>query len=107
MLKYFSDTLVCLCRALEVLLGTNLLADILGLASVLVKAWLGQMDGGTDLLYAHRLLRSLGQLLNCLLVEAQILLAADEDNGQALAEMQDFGDPLCHLVSVCTNQIAQ
>lgn len=35
------------------------------------------------------------QLLNRLLVEAKILLAADEDDGQALAEVQDLGDPLC------------
>jgi hypothetical protein len=34
------------------------------------------------------------QLLNGLLIISQILLAADEDDGQALAEMQDFGDPL-------------
>jgi hypothetical protein len=31
-LKYFSHTLVRLCGALEVLQGTNLLADILGLS---------------------------------------------------------------------------
>jgi hypothetical protein len=34
------------------------------------------------------------QLLDGLLIEAQILLAANEDDGQALAEMQDLGDPL-------------
>jgi hypothetical protein len=50
----------------------------------------------TDLLWSHWLLGSLVQLLNRLLVEAQILLAADKDNGQALAEVQDFGDPLWH-----------
>jgi hypothetical protein len=46
------------------------------------------------LLRSHRLLRSLVQLLNGLLIISQILLAADEDDGKALAEMQDFGDPL-------------
>ena len=46
------------------------------------------------LLRSHGLLRSLVQLLNCLLVISQILLAADEDDGQALAEMQDLRDPL-------------
>jgi hypothetical protein len=35
------------------------------------------------------------QLLNRLLVKAQILLAANEDDGQTLAEVEDFGDPLC------------
>jgi hypothetical protein len=49
----------------------------------------------TDLLWGHRLLGSLVQLFDRLLVKAQILLAADEDDGQALAEMQDLGDPLC------------
>ena len=34
MLEYLPDTLVGLRRALEVLLGTNLLADILGLESL-------------------------------------------------------------------------
>jgi hypothetical protein len=51
----------------------------------------------TDLLRAHWLLRRLVQLLNRLLVEAQILLATDEDDGQALAEVQHFGDPLCRV----------
>jgi hypothetical protein len=39
------------------------------------------------------------KLLNGLLVKTQILLASDEDYGQALAEMQDFGDPLWARVS--------
>lgn len=46
------------------------------------------------LLRSDRLLRGLVQLLDGLLVVAQILLAADEDNGEALAEMKDLGDPL-------------
>jgi predicted NBD/HSP70 family sugar kinase len=50
--------------------------------------------GCTDLLWSHRLLRSLVELLNRLLVVAQILLAANKDDGQALAEVEDFGDPL-------------
>jgi hypothetical protein len=48
----------------------------------------------TNLLGGDRLLGSLVQLLNGLLVEAQILLATDEDDGQALAEVQNLGDPL-------------
>lgn len=39
------------------------------------------------------------QLLNRLLVEAQILLAANKDDGKALAEMKDLGDPLERAVS--------
>lgn len=51
-------------------------------------------DALTNLLGGDRLLRGLVQLLNGLLVEAQILLAADENDGKALAEMQNLGDPL-------------
>lgn len=55
--------------------------------------WFAQGDL-TDLLGSYGLLGSLVQLLDGLLIEAQILLAANEDDGQALAEMQDLGDPL-------------
>lgn len=55
--------------------------------SVVVVRW-------AYLLRSDRLLRGLVQLLDGLLVVAQILLAADEDNGEALAEMKDLGDPL-------------
>jgi hypothetical protein len=48
----------------------------------------------TNLLWGDRLLGSLVQLLNRLLVEAQILLAANKDDGQALAKVQNLGDPL-------------
>lgn len=40
------------------------------------------------------LLRRLVQLLNGLLVVSQILLATDEDDGEAGAEVQDLRDPL-------------
>lgn len=40
------------------------------------------------------LLGGLVQLFNSLLVVSQILLATDEDDGQAGAEVQDLGDPL-------------
>jgi hypothetical protein len=53
----------------------------------------------TDLLGGYRLLGGLVQLLNGLLVEAQVLLATYEDDGQALAEVQDLGDPLREGVS--------
>lgn len=62
------------------------------------RLWsLGHAERRWDVSYLfgrHRLLRSLVQLLNGLLVISQILLAADEDDGEALAEMQDFRDPL-------------
>jgi len=75
-LKHLSYALVRLGRALEVLLGTNLLANILGL------------------FWSHGLLGGLVKLLNCLLVEAQVLFATDQDNGETLAEVQNLGNPL-------------
>lgn len=53
----------------------------------------------TDLLGCDGLLRSLVQLLNRLLVKAQVLLASNEDDGKPLAEVQDLGDPLCWVLS--------
>ena len=47
-----------------------------------------------DLLGCDGLLRRLVQLLNRLLVKAQVLLASNEDDGKALAEVEDLGDPL-------------
>lgn len=76
MLEHLADTLVGLGRALEVLVGTDLLADLL------------------TLLGGDGLLAGLAQLLNGLGVVAKILLAADQDDRQALAEVQNLGDPL-------------
>ena len=39
------------------------------------------------------------ELFNSLLVITEILLAADEDDGKATAEVQNFGDPLFKHVS--------
>jgi len=75
-LKDLTDTLVGLGRALNVLLGTNLILDLSGLL-------LG--DGS---------LRGLVEFLNGLLVVSKILLTSNEDDREALAEMQDLGDPL-------------
>lgn len=75
-LKHLADTLVGLGRALEVLVGTNLLADVL------------------TLLGRNGLLARLAQLLDGLGVVAEILLAANQDDGQTLAEVQNLRDPL-------------
>jgi len=75
-LEDFADTIVALGRALEVLVGHDLLTDLL------------------TLLGGDGLLAGLAELLNGLLVVSQILLAADEDDGQALAEVQNLRDPL-------------
>jgi hypothetical protein len=87
--EYLPHALVRLRRALKVLLGTDLLTDILGLSWVSRRCRGGHI-GATDLLGSHRLLRGLVELFNSLLVEAQILLAANKDDGQTLAEVQDF-----------------
>lgn len=76
MLKDFLDTLVGFGRALEVLLGTNLLSNGLTLVS-------GDWALGSSL-----------ELLNGLGIVTEIGLAANENDGDALAEVQDFGDPL-------------
>lgn len=48
----------------------------------------------TYLLGRDGLLARLAKLLDGLTVVTEILLAADEDDGQALAEVQDLGNPL-------------
>jgi hypothetical protein len=53
---------------------------------------------GSYLLGGDGLLASLVKLFNGFLVVTEIFLAADEDDGEATAEMNDFGDP---LVSTC------
>jgi hypothetical protein len=60
--------------------------------------------GYAYLFRGNGLLRRLVQLLNSLLVVSQILLAADKDDGQAGAEVENLGDPLekNSLVSRCS-----
>ena len=48
----------------------------------------------TYLLGGDRLLARLAELLNGLLVVAKILLASDQDDGEALAEVKNLRDPL-------------
>ena len=47
------------------------------------------------LLRCNGLLARLVEFFNRLLIITQILLTADENDGETTAEMQDFGDPLC------------
>jgi hypothetical protein len=75
-LEDLTDTIVGSCGALEVLVGTDLLGDVLALLLA---------DGG---------LRGLGELLNHLSVVAEIDLASNENDGETLAEVKDFGNPL-------------
>lgn len=50
--------------------------------------------GAAYLLGRDGLLARLSQLLNDLLVVSQVLLATDQDDGKALAEVKNLGDPL-------------
>lgn len=48
----------------------------------------------THLFRGDGLLAGLAQLLDCLVVVAQILLAANENDGKTLAKVKNLGDPL-------------
>jgi hypothetical protein len=75
-LEHFADTLVGLGWALKVLVSRDLLADLLTLL---------RWDG---------LLAGLSEFLDDLLVVSQILLAANKDDRETLAEVQNLRDPL-------------
>lgn len=60
----------------------------------------------TYLLGANGLLACLAELLNGLVVVTQILLAADEDDGKALAEMQDLRNPLQEVSALAGDSLA-
>lgn len=100
-LEDLAHTLVGAGRALKVLVGTDLLADLLTLYHTgLVKPLdVVRASRRTYLLRGDRLLRGLGELLNSLGVVAQILLAANKDNGKTLAEVQNLGNPLQRTAS--------
>ena len=101
MLEDLTDALVGLGRTLEVLVGTDLLADFLAL---FVEMRLGSAEykggqwrtcsgvtGFCDVLWSSSMvfwsyLRS--------------FFAADEDDGEVVAEVEDFGDPLERTRSV-------
>lgn len=60
---------------------------------------MGSGATSTHLLRSDRLLAGLAELLDGLVVVAQILLAADEDDGKALTEVKDLRNPL-HIIRV-------
>lgn len=56
----------------------------------------------------HRLLTCLSKFLDRLLIISQILLATDQNDRQALAEMKDLRDPLqSSLISILINSIGR
>lgn len=101
-LEDLAHTLVGAGRALEVLVGTDLLADFLTLdyTRLAMPMVFARTGGRTYLLRGDRLLRGLGELLNSLGVVAQILLATNKDNGETLAEVKNLGNPLQRTASV-------
>ena len=67
----------------------------------------GQTQGQhTYLLGADGLLACLAELLNGLVVVTQILLAADQDDGKSLAEMEDLRNPLQEASASGDSQVA-
>jgi hypothetical protein len=110
MFENLTDALIGLCRTLKILIGSNLLADFLTLHIIVSLEFREEIIcqgcsslAGSEaeaqgyvsyLLGSNGLLACLMELLNGLLVVTQILLATNEDDGQAAAEMQDFGNPL-------------
>lgn len=93
-LEDLADTVVGSCGALQVLVGTDLLPNLLTLLEKLATVVDAPGTRSTYLLRGDGLLRSLVQLFDGLGVETKILLATDQDDGETLAEVEDLGDPL-------------
>jgi hypothetical protein len=96
-LEDFPYTLSGSATALHVVLGANLLSHSLSLKRDDDMSVLKEIFGAlrkTYLLRADGPLPTGSQVLNSLGVVPQIQLASDQDDRQAVAEVQDFGDPL-------------
>jgi len=82
MFENLTDTFIGLGGTLEILVGVNLLSHFFAL------------------LWGNWFLGGLMQFLNGLRIVPEVLLASNEDNRKALAEMENFRDPLvCHHAS--------
>lgn len=99
MLEHLANTLVGLSGTLEVLVGTNLLADFLAL--IVESAFDSQGDsvrslirGRNYLFWSNWLLARLVKLFNGLLIVTEILLATNKDDGKTLAEVKNLRNPL-------------
>lgn len=90
-LEDFPDTLVGLGRALDVLLGTNLVLDLscLRLGQYAGCFWL-MGAACAHLLLGDRSLRGLVEFLDGLGIVSKILLATNKDDGKTLAEVKDL-----------------
>ena len=100
-LEDFADTLIGSSRALQVLVGPDLLANFLTLERNRSVSYPSCLDRSkskkflvTYLLWSNGFLGSLVQLLDSSGVVSKILLAANKDDRMAGAEMKNLGDPL-------------
>lgn len=99
MLKDLTNTVAGSGRALQVLVGTDLLSNGLSLDGNTRSAYLvlrGSLYDGTKthVLGGNGLLVGGPQSLDGVGVVSQIVLAADQDDGKARAEVHDLRDPL-------------
>lgn len=95
MLEDFTDTFIGLGRALQITVGMDNFLDGITLLNLLAKRFIGESKKyRTYFSLSDWLLGSFCELLDGLLVISKILLATDEDNRKALAEMENFRNPL-------------
>jgi hypothetical protein len=93
-LEDLPDALASASGAFEVMAGANLLSDGHTLQFHVSSKVTRYANKYTNLLRGHRTLVGLPELLDCLRVTSQVLLATNQDDGQAGAKVHDLGDPL-------------
>jgi len=98
-LEHLPDPLSSSSRALEVVLGANLLCDSHTLSTSQSGLCAGSSVSITYLLRSHWSLVRLPQLIDHPWVASKILLAGDKDYREARAEMHNLRDPLYNQVS--------
>lgn len=98
-LENLPNTLASSSRALEVLLGANLLCYRHTLCTPQSELHACSGAAITHLLGSHRSLVRLPQLIGHPWVASEILLAGDQDYRKARAEMHDLRNPLYNYVS--------
>lgn len=93
-LEHLAHTLASLGRTLQVVLCSNLLRDSHALATAIRIPSRPELVRTTHLFRRHRALAGLPKLLNHTGVTSEVLLASNENDGQASAEVHHLGDPL-------------
>lgn len=98
MLENFTDTFIGLGRALQITVCMDNFLNGITLLDLLAKRFIGGSNKyRTYFSFGDWLLGSFCELLDGLLVISKILLATDEDNRKALAEMENLRNPLSKL----------